>query len=93
MNNCAGATLLALAAVVASKGSEAPEVIVSRSADRDRGRIPNPWSAALSGARLREVGTTNRTRLSDFENAATKTPARSSGSTQATSRRSASRSR
>ena len=28
VNNCAGATLPALAAVVASKGSEAPEVIV-----------------------------------------------------------------
>jgi L-seryl-tRNA(Ser) seleniumtransferase len=71
VNNCAGATLLALAAVVASKGSEAPEVIVSRGQLIEIGggfRIPEVL--ALSGARLREVGTTNRTRLSDFENAA-----------------------
>jgi L-seryl-tRNA(Ser) seleniumtransferase len=70
VNNCAGATLLALAAVVASKGSEAPEVIVSRGQLIEIGggfRIPEVL--ALSGARLREVGTTNRTRLSDYENA------------------------
>src|SRR5215218_9062888 len=47
VNNCAGATLLALSAMVA----DAPEVI------------------ELSGARLREIGTTNRTRLSDYEEA------------------------
>src|ERR687890_251601 len=72
VNNCAGATLLALAAVVASKASEAPEVIVSRGQLVEIGggfRIPEVL--ALSGARLREVGTTNRTRLSDYENAAT----------------------
>ena len=70
VNNCAGATLLALAAVVASKLSEAPEVIVSRGQLIEIGggfRIPEVL--ALSGARLREVGTTNRTRLSDYENA------------------------
>ena len=70
VNNCAGATLLALAAVVASKASEAPEVIVSRGQLIEIGggfRIPEVL--ALSGARLREVGTTNRTRLSDYENA------------------------
>jgi L-seryl-tRNA(Ser) seleniumtransferase len=70
LNNCAGATLLALAAVVASKGSEAPEVIVSRGQLIEIGggfRVPDVL--ALSGARLREVGTTNRTRLSDYENA------------------------
>jgi L-seryl-tRNA(Ser) seleniumtransferase len=70
VNNCAGATLLALAAVVASKGSEAPEVIVSRGQLIEIGggfRIPEVL--ALSGARLREVGSTNRTRLSDYENA------------------------
>ncbi|MDQ3863771.1 MAG: L-seryl-tRNA(Sec) selenium transferase, partial [Actinomycetota bacterium] len=67
VNNCAGATLLALAAVVAS---EAPEVIVSRGQLIEIGggfRIPEVL--ALSGARLLEVGTTNRTRLSDYENA------------------------
>ncbi|HVD43782.1 MAG TPA: L-seryl-tRNA(Sec) selenium transferase, partial [Rubrobacter sp.] len=70
VNNCAGATLLALTAVIASKASEAPEVIVSRGQLIEIGggfRIPEVL--ALSGARLREVGTTNRTRLSDYENA------------------------
>jgi L-seryl-tRNA(Ser) seleniumtransferase len=70
VNNCAGATLLALAAVVAPKGLEAPEVIVSRGQLIEIGggfRIPEVL--VLSGARLREVGTTNRTRLSDYENA------------------------
>jgi L-seryl-tRNA(Ser) seleniumtransferase len=70
VNNCAGATLLALAAVVASKASGAPEVIVSRGQLIEIGggfRIPEVL--ALSGSRLREVGTTNRTRLSDYENA------------------------
>jgi len=69
VNNCAGATLLALAAVVASTASEVPEVIVSRGQLIEIGggfRIPEVL--ALSGARLREVGTTNRTRLSDYEN-------------------------
>ena len=69
VNNCAGATLLALAAVVsdAAPGGE-PEVIVSRGQLIEIGggfRIPEVL--ALSGARLREVGTTNRTRLSDYE--------------------------
>jgi L-seryl-tRNA(Ser) seleniumtransferase len=68
VNNCAGATLLALAAV-AEGGGEA-EVIVSRGQLIEIGggfRIPEVL--ALSGARLREVGTTNRTRLSDYEGA------------------------
>jgi len=70
VNNCAGATLLALAAVVASKASETPEVIVSRGQLIEIGggfRIPEVL--ALSGVRLREVGTTNRTRISDYANA------------------------
>jgi L-seryl-tRNA(Ser) seleniumtransferase len=70
VNNCAGATLLALSAVVASGLPEAPEVVVSRGQLIEIGggfRIPEVL--ALSGARLREVGTTNRTRLSDYENA------------------------
>ena len=73
VNNCAGATLLALSAVVAGapEGS-APEVIVSRGQLIEIGggfRIPEVL--ALSGARLREVGTTNRTRLPDYEAAIT----------------------
>lgn len=63
VNNCAGATLLALAAVAAGG-----EVIVSRGQLVEIGggfRIPEVLE--LSGARLREVGTTNRTRLSDYE--------------------------
>jgi len=67
VNNCAGATLLTLAAVVADGAGE-PEVIVSRGQLIEIGggfRIPEVLE--LSGARLREVGTTNRTRLSDYE--------------------------
>jgi L-seryl-tRNA(Ser) seleniumtransferase len=73
VNNCAGATLLALSAVVAEAVAEAsgdPEVIVSRGQLIEIGggfRIPEVLS--LSGARLREVGTTNRTRPSDYERA------------------------
>lgn len=70
VNNCAGATLLALSAVVAEAGGGEPEVIVSRGQLIEIGggfRIPEVL--ALSGARLREVGTTNRTRLSDYEGA------------------------
>ncbi len=69
VNNCAGATLLALAAVVAEAPGE-PEVIVSRGQLIEIGggfRIPEVL--ALSGAKLREVGTTNRTRLADYRNA------------------------
>lgn len=73
VNNCAGATLLALSAMVAEAATESagePEVIVSRGQLIEIGggfRIPEVL--ALSGARLREVGTTNRTRLSDYERA------------------------
>jgi L-seryl-tRNA(Ser) seleniumtransferase len=69
VNNCAGATLLALSALVAN-APEAPEVIVSRGQLIEIGggfRIPEVLG--ISGARLREVGTTNRTRLSDYEEA------------------------
>jgi L-seryl-tRNA(Ser) seleniumtransferase len=71
VNNCAGATLLALSAVVAGapEGSGS-EVIVSRGQLIEIGggfRIPEVL--ALSGATLREVGTTNRTRPSDYERA------------------------
>ena len=71
VNNCAGATLLALSAVVAeAPGVPDAEVVVSRGQLIEIGggfRIPEVLS--LSGARMREVGTTNRTRLSDYEGA------------------------
>jgi L-seryl-tRNA(Ser) seleniumtransferase len=69
VNNCAGATLLALSALVAG-APEGAEVAVSRGQLIEIGggfRIPEVLE--LSGARMREVGTTNRTRLSDYEGA------------------------
>jgi L-seryl-tRNA(Ser) seleniumtransferase len=68
VNNCAGATLLALSAVAADEPEPQPEVLVSRGQLIEIGggfRIPEVLR--LSGAKLREVGTTNRTRLSDYE--------------------------
>jgi L-seryl-tRNA(Ser) seleniumtransferase len=64
-NNNAGATLLALAALARGK-----EVIVSRGQLIEIGgsyRLPEVMSA--SGAILREVGTTNKTRIGDYESA------------------------
>ncbi len=65
VNNCAAATVIVLRAVAAGR-----EVVVSRGQLIEIGggfRIPDIM--AVSGATLREVGTTNVTRVADYERA------------------------
>jgi L-seryl-tRNA(Ser) seleniumtransferase len=66
VNNCAGAVLLAAAALA----GEGRELVVSRGQLVEIGggfRIPEV--VAQAGARLVEVGTTNRTRIADYRRA------------------------
>lgn len=65
VNNCAAATMLALQGVAAGK-----EVVISRGQLVEIGggfRMPEVFEAA--GVILREVGTSNRTRVTDYEQA------------------------
>ena len=70
VNNNAAATLLALVVVTSGEADATNQVIVSRGELIEIGgsfRLPNIMSAG--GTVLREVGTTNKTHLTDYEEA------------------------
>ena len=72
VNNCASAVLLALAALGSDGSNPGRGVAVSRGELVEIGgafRVPDVM--AQSGATLVEVGTTNRTRLADYQRAVT----------------------
>src|SRR6266446_6872106 len=70
VNNCAGATMLALAAL----GSGGVAVVSRGELVEIGGGFRVPEILAQSGCRLVEVGTTNRTRLSDYAQALAANP-------------------
>ena len=66
VNNAAGAALLAVAALA---GSDRPAIVSRGQLVEIGGGFRVPEVIAQAGARLVEVGTTNRTRLADYERA------------------------
>ncbi|MGN6188055.1 MAG: L-seryl-tRNA(Sec) selenium transferase [Conexibacter sp.] len=71
VNNAAGAALLAVAALA---GGERPAIVSRGQLVEIGGGFRVPEVIAQAGARLVEVGTTNRTRLADYERALASDP-------------------
>ena len=85
VNNCAAATLLAAAALAGGR-----ELVVSRGQAIEIGGASDPEVVAHAGARMVEVGTTNRTRPADYAGVLGPDTGRSCASTSRTSARSGS---